>query len=198
MTPLACDLKERPSDAKAMKTMLRRTANPSMGGASRGNWQQVTTSGGRVLAVTAVGPCISEARERAYVAVRAINFNGVQYRKDIAENVDLVVAPRAPSKKEAAPVAATYLSAGVDLHLGDAISAGIQPFMQQTRRTGCEPEPGSRVPPPIDEGLVTPLHPWTPPHASPGRPLAEHRKKSQEVGGKSEGGGWGGKGCGFI
>ncbi|MBQ7544300.1 MAG: phosphoribosylamine--glycine ligase [Synergistaceae bacterium] len=41
------------------------------------------TSGGRVLAVTAVGTNAQEARERAYDAVKCINFEGARYRTDI-------------------------------------------------------------------------------------------------------------------
>ncbi|HWR59438.1 MAG TPA: phosphoribosylamine--glycine ligase [Thermodesulfovibrionales bacterium] len=45
----------------------------------------VVTSGGRVLGVTALGADISEARDNAYSATRKIHFEGMQYRKDIAE-----------------------------------------------------------------------------------------------------------------
>jgi phosphoribosylamine--glycine ligase len=41
------------------------------------------TSGGRVLAVTAVGEDPAQARERAYDAVKCINFEGMRYRSDI-------------------------------------------------------------------------------------------------------------------
>jgi phosphoribosylamine--glycine ligase len=44
----------------------------------------LVTSGGRVLAVTAVAPTIAEARERAYEAAAKISFDGMFYRKDIA------------------------------------------------------------------------------------------------------------------
>ena len=44
---------------------------------------QVVTSGGRVLAVTALGDSIKIAQKRAYETVAAIRFNGMQYRKDI-------------------------------------------------------------------------------------------------------------------
>jgi len=44
---------------------------------------QLRTSGGRVLGVTAVGKTLQEALDRAYEAVRQIKFNGMQYRKDI-------------------------------------------------------------------------------------------------------------------
>ena len=41
------------------------------------------TSGGRVLCVTALGDSVKIARVRAYQAVDAIRFDGMQYRKDI-------------------------------------------------------------------------------------------------------------------
>ncbi|GIW72362.1 MAG: phosphoribosylamine--glycine ligase [Planctomycetota bacterium] len=44
---------------------------------------EVRTDGGRVLAVTALGPSRAAARERAYEAVRRIRFEGAIYRTDI-------------------------------------------------------------------------------------------------------------------
>ena len=44
---------------------------------------KLVSSGGRVLNVTALGNSISEARERAYAAVGAIDFPGGFYRRDI-------------------------------------------------------------------------------------------------------------------
>lgn len=41
------------------------------------------TSGGRVLNVTATGETLDEAINKAYAAVKLINFNGMQYRTDI-------------------------------------------------------------------------------------------------------------------
>lgn len=41
------------------------------------------TSGGRVLGVTALGPTLRDALDRAYEAVRCISFEGMQYRRDI-------------------------------------------------------------------------------------------------------------------
>jgi len=43
----------------------------------------VVTSGGRVLAVTAVAPSIAEARSSAYRAARLIHFDGAHFRTDI-------------------------------------------------------------------------------------------------------------------
>lgn len=45
----------------------------------------VVTAGGRVLGVTAVGDGIKEARDKAYRAIEKIQFEGMHYRKDIAE-----------------------------------------------------------------------------------------------------------------
>jgi phosphoribosylamine--glycine ligase len=44
----------------------------------------VVTAGGRVLAVTAVGPSLAEARSAAYAGVERIGFDGAQHRTDIA------------------------------------------------------------------------------------------------------------------
>ncbi len=42
------------------------------------------TNGGRVLAVTACGATVGEAQKRAYAAVSCIHFDGMHYRRDIA------------------------------------------------------------------------------------------------------------------
>ncbi len=45
----------------------------------------VVTDGGRVLGVTALGDTLLEAKRNAYEAVAKIHFQGVHYRKDIAD-----------------------------------------------------------------------------------------------------------------
>ena len=55
-------------------------------GTKRANGK-IRTAGGRVLAVTALGSTIKEARERAYEAVSRIQFENCQYRRDIALSV---------------------------------------------------------------------------------------------------------------
>ena len=47
----------------------------------------IVTAGGRVLAVTAVGASMGEARERAYEAARRISFAGAHFRTDIGASV---------------------------------------------------------------------------------------------------------------
>ena len=45
---------------------------------------RITTSGGRVLGVTARATTLESAVARAYEAVNCIAFDGMQYRRDIA------------------------------------------------------------------------------------------------------------------
>jgi phosphoribosylamine---glycine ligase len=45
---------------------------------------RVVTAGGRVLAVSALGPTVRDARARAYQACGRITFEGMHYRHDIA------------------------------------------------------------------------------------------------------------------
>lgn len=45
---------------------------------------EIVTNGGRVLAVTALGDTVADARARAYEAVAQIHFEGCHYRRDIA------------------------------------------------------------------------------------------------------------------
>jgi phosphoribosylamine--glycine ligase len=45
----------------------------------------VVTDGGRVLGVTALGETLAEAKSKAYEAVAKIHFQGVFYRRDIAD-----------------------------------------------------------------------------------------------------------------
>jgi phosphoribosylamine--glycine ligase len=45
--------------------------------------REVVVSGGRVLAVTALGGNVSAAQRRAYEMVEKISFEGMQYRRDI-------------------------------------------------------------------------------------------------------------------
>lgn len=46
---------------------------------------EIVTSGGRVLGVTALGDDIKSAQVNAYKAIEKINFNGMQFRKDIGD-----------------------------------------------------------------------------------------------------------------
>ncbi|MEA5502448.1 phosphoribosylamine--glycine ligase [Halotia wernerae UHCC 0503] len=51
------------------------------------NQQQVVTDGGRVLNVTGVGKNFEQAIAQAYASIKAIQFEGIYYRKDIGHRV---------------------------------------------------------------------------------------------------------------
>jgi phosphoribosylamine--glycine ligase len=53
-------------------------------GTKVGSGGQVLTSGGRVLTVVARGETLAEAREKVYINIPRIHFEGCHYRKDIA------------------------------------------------------------------------------------------------------------------
>jgi phosphoribosylamine--glycine ligase len=48
---------------------------------------RLLTAGGRVLAVTAVGADVPDARAKAYAAVDEISFDGMRFRSDVAAAV---------------------------------------------------------------------------------------------------------------
>lgn len=54
-------------------------------GTARNDAGEFVTAGGRVLGVTAVGDDLSSAISKAYEAVKMIEFDGMQYRKDIGK-----------------------------------------------------------------------------------------------------------------
>jgi phosphoribosylamine--glycine ligase/phosphoribosylformylglycinamidine cyclo-ligase len=66
---------------------------------TRREGEKVLTDGGRVLGVTATGPMLKEALDRAYAAVMRIDFEQMQYRTDIG----------------AKGLAGAYAAAGVDI-----------------------------------------------------------------------------------
>jgi phosphoribosylamine--glycine ligase len=56
----------------------------------------VVTDGGRVLAVTAVGDTLADAKGNAYEAVKKIHFQGAFYRRDIADKALRAASPPEP------------------------------------------------------------------------------------------------------
>jgi phosphoribosylamine--glycine ligase len=56
------------------------------GTSSAGPGEPIVTAGGRVLDVTATGPTLREARDRAYAALAHISWPGMHYRRDIARS----------------------------------------------------------------------------------------------------------------
>ncbi|KAL4177422.1 hypothetical protein KRP22_002355 [Phytophthora ramorum] len=96
----------------------------------------VATSGGRVLAVTAVGPSLQGALDRAYEGVSKIHFEGAQYRSDIglkgllhdAKKLKLAVlgSTRGSSMQPIIDaIEAGELNASIDIVVSDKAAAGI-------------------------------------------------------------------------
>ncbi|EGZ26282.1 hypothetical protein PHYSODRAFT_285180, partial [Phytophthora sojae] len=96
----------------------------------------IATSGGRVLAVTAVGPSLQGALDRAYKGVSKIHFEGAQYRSDIglkgllhgAKKLKLAVlgSTRGSSMQPIIDaIEAGELNASIDIVVSDKAAAGI-------------------------------------------------------------------------
>ena len=77
-TPRGGDVISGIEDAEKLDTVV------SQAGTKRDSGGELVTSGGRVLAVTAVAADIAAARAKAYAGVSAVGFAGAQYRTDIA------------------------------------------------------------------------------------------------------------------
>ena len=60
--------------------------------------ERLVTSGGRILNVTATGPTIGGARDRAYAACERISFSGARFRHDIALAAAGLQAPIPPER----------------------------------------------------------------------------------------------------
>jgi phosphoribosylamine---glycine ligase len=58
-------------------------------GTKRRDDGEVITSGGRVLTVTGTGDDFPQARARAYAGIRALSFDGAQYRTDIGYQAEM-------------------------------------------------------------------------------------------------------------
>ncbi|SAM06731.1 hypothetical protein [Absidia glauca] len=95
----------------------------------------LVTSGGRVLAVSAVASTLRGAVDRAYEGVKSIHFDQMYFRNDIAH--------RAFKHAEQKPEAGiTYASAGVDIDAGNLLVQKIKPLVKSTKRVGADSDIG--------------------------------------------------------
>ena len=53
----------------------------------RASAERLVVSGGRVLAVTGLGPTAASAREAAHRRIAALHFDGMQYRRDLGQTI---------------------------------------------------------------------------------------------------------------
>ncbi|KAF8898949.1 bifunctional purine ADE1 [Infundibulicybe gibba] len=95
----------------------------------------IVTSGGRVLAVTAYASTLQEALDAAYKGVDNISFEGKTFRRDIGHRA---LGPNA----KLAPASLTYAQAGVSVDAGNLLVERIKPFVHSTRRKGTDAEIG--------------------------------------------------------
>jgi phosphoribosylamine--glycine ligase/phosphoribosylaminoimidazole synthetase len=77
----------------------------------------VTTSGGRVLAVTGVQATLPMALACAYHGIEHIDFDGMQYRNDIGSRIPGLTS--GSDGQSPLPRTATYAAAGVDIAAGN-------------------------------------------------------------------------------
>src|SRR5690348_1249455 len=75
---------------------------------------KLTTSGGRVLAVTGLASDLKEALNRANTSTSLVKFNGAQFRRDIGHRALAWFQHRQAS-------GATYADAGVNVDAGNLL-----------------------------------------------------------------------------
>ncbi|KAH8669837.1 phosphoribosylglycinamide synthetase [Ilyonectria robusta] len=92
------------------------------------------TSGGRVIAINAVGDSLRAAVDAAYAALDAkvIDFEGAFYRKDIAYR----------AFRDTKQASMTYAQAGVDIQAGNDFVDKIKKAVASTKRAGADAEIG--------------------------------------------------------
>eukprot|EP00127_Corallochytrium_limacisporum_P005214 Clim_evm31s201 gene=Clim_evmTU31s201 len=100
---------------------------------------KLVTSGGRVLAVTAVSQeGMKKALDIAYEGVKAVEFEGMFYRKDIGHQALKVLG----EQNATAGSGMTYAAAGVNIDEGARMVELIKPHAAATNRPGTEGELG--------------------------------------------------------
>lgn len=101
---------------------------------------RLVTAGGRVLAVTGIAPTLDEARQKAYEGLECIQFDGAQYRSDIAGDAP---STESLSQGEAPRVESAYARAGVDIEAGNRAVALMKEAVRGTYSTSVLTDIGS-------------------------------------------------------
>ncbi|KAI5457882.1 phosphoribosylglycinamide synthetase [Mariannaea sp. PMI_226] len=94
----------------------------------------VKTSGGRVIAINAVGDSLRAAVDAAYAALddKVIDFEGAFFRRDIAHR----------AFRDNKQASMTYAQAGVDIQAGNDFVEKIKKAVASTKRAGADAEIG--------------------------------------------------------
>ncbi|KAK9492418.1 phosphoribosylglycinamide synthetase [Lipomyces doorenjongii] len=96
---------------------------------------KLVSSGGRVIAASAVADTLEEAVKKAYVGISKIHLKNMHYRKDIAYR-----AFRDTKPKEEDVI--TYAKSGVNIENGNTLVERIKPSVKATARPGADAELG--------------------------------------------------------
>lgn len=98
---------------------------------------KVVTSGGRVIAATALGDTLRQSVDRAYVGVDHVSFNKKYNRKDIAHR-----AFRDADKFKQGSAGVTYAESGVSVDNGNLLVQNIKNKVKSTARPGANSDIG--------------------------------------------------------
>lgn len=105
------------------------------------------TSGGRVIASTALAPTIKSSIDLAYQGVKLISFDKMHYRTDIGRRElhrQSSLSTILPSKPHAQtkPNPLTYASTGVSITTGNTLVTSIKSHLARTARPGASAQIG--------------------------------------------------------
>lgn len=99
----------------------------------------LTTSGGRVIAATSTGRTLQDAINQAYKGISTIQFANMHYRTDIGKK-GLDVQSALEKVKNGDRL--TYALAGVSIAAGNTLVERIKPLVASTARAGASAELG--------------------------------------------------------
>ena len=94
------------------------------------------TSGGRVIAASCIATTLEQSVAGAYTAMKAISFQNMHYRKDIAHHALKNTSSLSDNSRQQNQ-AMTYASAGVSIAAGNTLVDRIKPLVAKTARPGA-------------------------------------------------------------
>ena len=118
---------------------LHAHGNHSHGSRDTSSSQNLTTSGGRVIAATSTGKTLEAAISQAYEGISSIRFPNMHFRRDIGKR-SLEAASNHTSSSNG--ISLTYESVGVSISAGNSLVKRITPLVASTARPGASAEIG--------------------------------------------------------
>ena len=98
------------------------------------------TSGGRVLAVTAVAQTLPECLEKAYKGMKQVQFDGMHFRKDIGHRALARLSDTQNGTSSNGGM--SYADSGVSIDAGNDLVEKIKSVVKSTRRAGSDAQIG--------------------------------------------------------